>query len=143
MKTKTIARYAFALAIMMLPVAIVHADNAGPQNTAPSASATSGAGIYANICQGCHMADARGATGAGTIPALAGDPRLEGSGYPIYVVLYGHGAMPALGSLLSDAQIAAVLNYVRQDFDNHFPGAITASEVHAARIPGKDYSGGY
>ena len=35
--------------------------------------------LYANVCQACHMADAKGAVGAGTIPALAANPRLAGA----------------------------------------------------------------
>jgi mono/diheme cytochrome c family protein len=38
--------------------------------------------LYANVCQGCHMPDGKGATGAGTYPSLAGDKALEAPGYP-------------------------------------------------------------
>jgi mono/diheme cytochrome c family protein len=132
------------LAGLALPVAAAHADNAGPQNGASSAAqANAGATIYANICQACHMEDARGATGAATIPALAGNSHLGAPAYPIFVVLYGRGAMPALGGLLSDEQIANVLNYVRQNFGNHFSDPILPTEVGKARIPGQLYSGGF
>ena len=32
--------------------------------------------LYRAICQGCHMADGKGAQGAGAYPALAANPRL-------------------------------------------------------------------
>jgi mono/diheme cytochrome c family protein len=48
--------------------------------------------LYANVCQGCHMPDGKGATGAGTYPSLAGDKALEAPGYPLFVVVNGqHG----------------------------------------------------
>jgi mono/diheme cytochrome c family protein len=132
------------LAGLALPVAVVHADNAGPQNgTSSAAQAKAGATIYANICQGCHMENALGATGAATIPALAGNSHLGAPAYPIFVVLYGRGAMPALGGLLSDTQVANVLNYVRQNFGNHFSNPISPSEVGKVRIPGRLYAGGF
>ena len=48
--------------------------------------------LYAYVCQGCHMPDGKGATGAGTYPSLAGDKALEAPGYPLFVVVNGqHG----------------------------------------------------
>jgi mono/diheme cytochrome c family protein len=32
--------------------------------------------VYRTVCQDCHMAEAQGAVGAGTYPALANDPKL-------------------------------------------------------------------
>ena len=137
--------YTALFATSMILAVPAYADNAGPQNkpAPPPHLAPSGAKLYANICQACHMEDARGATGAATIPALAGNQALSLPGYPISVVLYGKGAMPAMGKILDDAQIAAVLNYVRQNFGNKFPDAITAAAVKSARVPGREYSDGY
>jgi mono/diheme cytochrome c family protein len=39
---------------------------------------------------------------------------------------------------LDDDQIAAVINYVRSSFGNHFKGRITATEVKALRRPSTD-----
>ena len=36
-------------------------------------SQTSGEDVYRALCQGCHMADRQGASGAGSYPALAGN----------------------------------------------------------------------
>jgi mono/diheme cytochrome c family protein len=51
--------------------------------------AQSGAAIYSNICQGCHMPQAQGAVGAGHYPALAGDPKLISWEYVALTVLGG------------------------------------------------------
>jgi mono/diheme cytochrome c family protein len=93
----------------------------------------SGEDLFKNICQGCHMPDAKGAIGAGAYPALASNPRLAAAIYPITVVLHGQRAMPPFGETLSDEQIAAVLNYVRTNFGNRYKDLITPSAVHARR----------
>src|SRR5580658_7647644 len=60
-----------------------------------------GEDLYKNICQGCHMPDAKGAIGAGAYPALAANPRLAAAIYPITVVLRGQRAMISLGESLN------------------------------------------
>jgi mono/diheme cytochrome c family protein len=92
-----------------------------------------GAALYANICQGCHMSDGKGATGAGTYPSLARDANLAGHAYPLRTVVYGARAMPPFGNALDDAQIAAVVNYVRTHFGNQYADAVTKEDVEAAR----------
>jgi mono/diheme cytochrome c family protein len=64
--------------------------------------------IYRTVCQGCHMANAQGAVGAGAYPALANDPKSAGAGYPVLVVVNGSKGMPPFGKLLDDEQVAAV-----------------------------------
>ncbi|WP_217430281.1 c-type cytochrome [Sphingomonas bacterium] len=91
--------------------------------------------LYSHICQGCHMADAKGAIGAGAYPALAGDPKLAARMYPVVVILRGQKAMPAFADL-TDAQIAEVTNYVRSHFGNSFPGTVSADDVKAMRPQG-------
>ena len=93
-----------------------------------------GAAIYRNICQGCHMADARGAEGAGHYPALAGNPKLAANTYPIFVILQGRNAMPSFGRM-DDASIAAVVNHVRTHFGNDFKDAVTPDDVRKMREP--------
>lgn len=92
-----------------------------------------GEAIYKNICQGCHMSDAKGAQGSGIYPALAGNPKLTVAAYPIRVILKGQKGMPPLGAYFDDAQVAAVVGYIRTHFDNHYAGAVTAQDVHAQR----------
>jgi mono/diheme cytochrome c family protein len=92
-----------------------------------------GEGLYADVCQGCHMPDGAGAIGAGAYPALAGDPKLAAAGYPLALVVRGRNGMPPFGDLLTDAQVAAVVNYVRTHFGNHFADEVTAADAKAAR----------
>jgi mono/diheme cytochrome c family protein len=93
----------------------------------------SGEQLFANICQGCHMGDARGAEGAGSYPSLAGNTNLAAGGYPVYVIMRGQRAMPAFGAMMSDDQIAAVVNYMRTHFGNSYTDAVTAEDVKAVR----------
>jgi mono/diheme cytochrome c family protein len=96
-------------------------------------SETDGRILYETICQGCHMPDAKGAKGAGMYPALAGNPKLDSPAYAEYIVVHGLRAMPDFGKWLSDAQIAAVVNYVITHFGNAATVLATADEVKSAR----------
>lgn len=92
-----------------------------------------GEDLYKNICQGCHMPDAKGAIGAGAYPALAANPRLAAPIYPITVVLRGQRAMISLGESLNDEQVANVLNYVRTHFGNRYKDVVTPTAVATRR----------
>jgi mono/diheme cytochrome c family protein len=109
-------------------------------------STTDGQKIYEQICQGCHMPDGRGATGAGQYPALAMDRTLAVGQYVALTVLKGRRNMPAFGAkysftlmgapaVLSNAQMAAVINYVRSHFGNHYRDAVSADEIAALDAP--------
>lgn len=104
----------------------------------------SGEEIYRHVCQACHMADGRGAQGAGTYPALAENPRLASASFTAVTVLLGRRNMPHfapqhdLSGLeefavmqLDDAQVAAVVNYVRSHFGNRYTDELTAADVAA------------
>ena len=93
----------------------------------------SGEDLFANACQGCHMGDGKGATGAGTYPSLVRNGNLESAGYPITIILNGQRAMPAFGSMMSDEQVAEIVNYVRTHFGNRYQDAVIAEDVRAAR----------
>jgi mono/diheme cytochrome c family protein len=109
--------------------------------------------IYARICQGCHMPDGRGAQGAGTYPALAGNPKLASAHFTASTVYHGRhnmphfGPQPDLGEFeafvtvhLDDEEIASVVNYVRSHFGNHYTDELTAKDVaalHAESAPRK------
>ena len=41
--------------------------------------------------------------------------------------------MPPVGGMMTDAQVADVVNYVRTHFGNAYPGAVSAADVSAAR----------
>ena len=93
------------------------------------AQAVSGEQVYTQVCQACHMADAKGGTGAATIPALASNPRLAAAAYPITMVVKGRGAMQGFAGLLAPEQIANVVGYVRTHFGNTYPKPVTAADV--------------
>lgn len=94
---------------------------------------TGGENIYKAICAGCHMPEGQGAVGAGKYPALANNANLESAGYPIYLIIHGQKAMPALGNVLDDQQIADVVAYIRTNFGNNFAEPVTVQEVTDAR----------
>ena len=75
------------------------------------------------------LPDAKGAVGAGTIPALASNPKLAGAAYPIMVVARGQGAMPGFAGTLSNAQMAEAVTYVRTHFGNNYAKPVTEADV--------------
>jgi mono/diheme cytochrome c family protein len=125
----------------LLIEASARADTADVADSVPL-KAMDGRQIYQHICQGCHMADGGGAVGAGHYPALAKDPTLVSRQYMALTILTGRRNMPAFSAkhaigfggppvTLTEAQIAAVINYVRTNFGNHYKDSITAAEVVA------------
>ena len=92
-----------------------------------------GEAIFKGVCQGCHMPDAKGVVGAGAYPALAHNSKLETAGYAIAVVVNGQKAMPALGSMMTDQQIADVINYIRSNFNNSYKDKVVPADVKLAR----------
>ncbi len=89
--------------------------------------------LFANVCQGCHMPDATGASGAGSYPSLAGNKNLEAGSYPVFLVINGRRGMPAFGDMMTDGQVAAVVNYLRTHFSNNYEDAVTTKDVQDAR----------
>jgi mono/diheme cytochrome c family protein len=129
-----------AMATAAMPVScMAQGQGTGPSESGPAFSAgfafaeKSGEQLFAGVCRGCHMADGKGATGAGTYPSLAGDPNLEASEYPLEVVVNGQRGMPPVGSMMSDDQVAAVVNYLRTHFGNAYQDSVTAADVKAVR----------
>lgn len=109
---------------------------------APAAAAADGKEVYGRICVACHQADG---AGNAAFPPLAGSDYATGdAGRAIKIVLHGlsgpvtvagkpfNGAMPAWGGALNDAEVAAVLTYVRSSWGNAAP-AIDAAEVAKVR----------
>jgi mono/diheme cytochrome c family protein len=122
------------LAAFLLAAFAARADAPGPIFGSPFRfTEQGGAAVYGAVCAGCHMADGRGAAGAGIYPSLAGDERLAAAGYPIARVLRGNKAMPGFGRMLTDAQVAEVVGFIRTHFGNAYPDAPAAADVAAAR----------
>ena len=91
-----------------------------PGGTTSVEVSTAGQQVYEEICQACHMADAKGGGQEGAmIPALAGNPRLANKDYPSIILLKGRGGMPWFTDILTRPQIASVLNYVRGHFNDY------------------------
>nr|WP_244936597.1 cytochrome c [Methylobacterium currus] len=103
------------------------------------ASTAPGADTYLNRCVACHRPDGQGQPGA--IPPLAGNGAVlaKGPETVIRVILGGldakgeYAAMPAVGVGMSDAEIAAVTNYVRQTFGNQAPPTAEPGQVATLR----------
>jgi mono/diheme cytochrome c family protein len=125
---------ALAMTVYSLSSAL-HAQGTTPPVLSPGFRfiETGGEALFANVCRGCHMADARGATGAGTYPSLVANKNLEAGGYPLSVVVNGQRGMPAFGDMMSDDQVAAVVNYLRTHFGNDYRDAVTAEDVKQVR----------
>ncbi len=94
------------------------------------------------------MPEGQGAVGAGHYPKLAGNPALVSWQYLALTVLNGKNGMPAFGRpseqntgppfrgvYLNDAQVAAVVNYVRSHFGNRWKDTVTAEQVAALPHP--------
>jgi mono/diheme cytochrome c family protein len=110
------------------------ADSAGPTlSPGRQFSEQTGEALYTNLCQACHMSDGKGAVGAGHYPSLVRNEALKANGYAVSLILRGHKAMPPFGRMLSDDQVAAVVNYIRTHFDNDYTDAVTAQDVKDAR----------
>jgi mono/diheme cytochrome c family protein len=125
----------------------VLADETGPtQSSAPVTLIgpshflqSDGGALYRAACQVCHMPDAQGGSGAASYPALAHDPRLAAGEFPIVRVLHGSKAMPSFAALMSDAQVAAVVSYVRTHFGNDYKDKkdkVGADQVRSLRAMG-------
>jgi mono/diheme cytochrome c family protein len=139
-----------SLCLILIPVGPARSQSEGVgMFSVPRIKATSGKEIFEQICQGCHMPNAKGAAGAGKYPALAGDPALASAKFMAVTLLEGRRNMPKFGGsgdmgiffllpTLNDEQIAAVINYVRSNFGNHFKGSITPAEVKALRQPSSE-----
>ena len=123
-----------ALLLLLVMAAPARADAPGPTFGNPYRfTEATGQAVYNAACAGCHMPDGRGAVGAAAYPSLIQDGRLAAAAYPVTRVLYGKGAMPPLGRSLSDAQVAAVVDYIRTSFGNDYRPGPAAADVAALR----------
>ena len=109
------------------------------------AAAADGAAIYAARCAACHQATGPGLPGV--FPPLAGSEWVTGPDETLAaIVLHGvsgpltvrgaayDGAMPGFAAQLQDAELAAVLSFVRTQWGNAAPavGAETVGRVRQA-----------
>jgi mono/diheme cytochrome c family protein len=136
-KARRIAQTAGAALLAFWPAATNFAqDNTTARPTFSSGYRfveMTGEELFANVCQGCHMPDASGAAGAGTYPSLIAHRNLATSSYAVHLIVNGRRGMPAFGDMMTDGQVAAVVNYLRTNFGNSYTDAVTAREVKEAR----------
>lgn len=131
-----------AAALLAVWTAVGNARAATQELPAAAANPeTSAAGrqVYEQLCQACHMADAKGGGSAGAlVPALADNPRLADKDYGIQMLLKGRAGMPWFTDMLSQQQMAAVLTYVRGHF-NAYTEPVTVADIErrAAANPAK------
>ena len=116
-------------------------DASPPAEAVPEGAARGGA-LYARHCASCHGRDGQG---IGTFPPLAGAAWATGpTDEAVRIVLHGlrgpvsvqgrsyDSLMPGLGDRLSDAEVAAVLSFVRSSWGNA-ADSVTVSEVREVR----------
>lgn len=126
----------------------VSADTAA-SSTSADRSVASGEVVYQQQCASCHGAEGQGL--AGSFPPLAKTTWVMGETERLVrILLHGlqgpvevrgtryNGVMPAFGQRLSDAEIAAVLTYVRSSWSNQasdvMPGTVRNVRVeHSER----------
>ncbi|AXA93883.1 cytochrome c [Massilia sp. YMA4] len=95
-----------------------------------TAAEADGKAVFQKSCAACHQASGKGIPGA--FPALAGNAFVQGPAQdPATVLLKGRGGMPDFSASLSDADIAAVLTYVRSSWGN---GAAALTEQQVATL---------
>lgn len=104
---------AFALAPMIMAAAT------------PASEAELGRAVYTN-CASCHGEAGQG----GFAPPLAGSATLKEDHAAIVHVVAGSVNMPPFGDQLSDAEVAAVLNHIRNSWGNR-AAPIRAADVAA------------
>ncbi|MEJ2767334.1 cytochrome c oxidase subunit II [Mycetohabitans sp. B46] len=90
-----------------------------------------GAKVYAANCAVCHQPTGKG---TGPFPALDGSAVVKGpiAGH-LNLVLNGRGQMPAWGPTLSDVEIASVITFVSNTWDNHDGVVLQPRQVADAR----------
>ena len=132
------SRFAFAVSLTLISHAAFADGETRSRPQVPLSQGfrfteATGEELFVSACQGCHMPDGKGAVGAGTYPSLAQDSNLASRGYPVYILVRGQRAMPPVGAMMSDAQVAAVVNYVRTHFGNQYQDAVSADDVKRVR----------
>jgi len=118
-------------------------DLALKPGSVPTQATADGAAIFAARCAPCHQATGTGLPGV--FPPLAGSNWVNGRDTTVMqILLHGiqgtltvngtpyNGAMPAFGTQLSDAEIAAVLTHIRSHWGNK-GGPVSAAQVAPQR----------
>lgn len=115
-----------------------------PLDAAQQARFEQGKALFATVCSACHQANGRGLDGLAP-PLVDSDWVLGSPERSVRIVLHGvrgpilvagrvhSGDMPAFGGALDDAQISAVLTYLRREW-GHGATPVDPAQVAAIRV---------
>jgi mono/diheme cytochrome c family protein len=89
---------------------------------------------YRGMCAACHLSEGQGQALVGA-PALNKNSLLTANDNTdaIKLVLFGRNAMPSFAKSLNDEQLADILSYVRNAWDNRGNDTISAQHVNQIR----------
>jgi mono/diheme cytochrome c family protein len=122
-----------ALYAGLVPSAIASAEGLSSMSRGWVFQEQGGAALFANVCAACHQPDGKGAKGAAAYPALAGNDNLASAEYVETVLFNGLRGMPPVGQMMTDHQVADVINYVRTRFGAGYGDPVSVADVAAAR----------
>jgi cytochrome c oxidase cbb3-type subunit II len=122
-------------------------SSAGPTSPAGGYDAAKGAALFTANCSACHQANGEGLPGA--FPSLKNDAVVDKDDATKHIqvvlqglhdakvsgVVYG-SAMPPFAAMLSDAEIADIIDYERSSWGNHGK-PVDATQVAAERAKAK------
>jgi cytochrome c oxidase cbb3-type subunit II len=147
-KAKDLVAYLLSLKQVPIPGATTMAHPQPPSTS--GAEASHGGQVYASHCASCHQQNGEGL--AGVFPPLKGNPVVidRDPAEHIRVVLFGlqgkaingisyQASMPAHAQLLSDLEIAAVINHERTSWGNNAP-TVVPKDVEKIRQQGGRYA---
>jgi len=145
-RAKALVAYLLSLKQVPLPnkAAAAQSQNKPSGGSGPSGTAkVNGANIFSSRCSSCHQSNGQGIKG--TFPPLAGDPVVTAGDPSKHIETVLNGAqgrtingvtysspMPAFGAILSDEEVAAVINHERSSWGNDAP-KVTSEDVAKAR----------
>ena len=125
--------------VRWLPIALVAigiaaagaacSSDGGGSTSTTLATTPSGASLFADNCATCHGADGSGGQGPALADGAANERLSEAD--MVEVVTKGRAAMPSWKGVLSEAEIARVVRYVRTDLGRE--GSNSGSTTTAAR----------
>jgi mono/diheme cytochrome c family protein len=113
-----------------------------------NAALLTGQQVYLSHCASCHQTDGAGIPGK--IPALDGNGMVTATGPQsvIRVVIGGleargpYALMPGVGATMTDAEVVAVTNYVRQAWSNVAPPSATLTIERIIRADTHTFTNG-
>ena len=88
--------------------------------------------LYQANCVVCHQAGGQGSPP--TFPALAGNENVEDLNLVVNTIHEGRGAMPSFSQLSSD-ELAAVVTFIRNAWNNNF-GGVSVADIDVIREGG-------